>query len=102
MDRHDLLLGAGAITVVLDGRSALADQASRRILLLVELKGGNDGLNTLIPYADPHYHQLRGGIGVARERTLQLDEKVGLHEKLTPLMESWQAKDPPILPGIGN
>ena len=40
-----------------------------RILLLVELKGGNDGLNTVIPYADPRYHQFRPGLGVARERT---------------------------------
>jgi uncharacterized protein (DUF1501 family) len=72
-----------------------------RILLLVELKGGNDGLNTVIPYADPRYHQLRPGIGVARERTLQLDEHVGLHEKLTPLMESWKAGDLAIVQGVG-
>src|SRR6478752_6322339 len=72
-----------------------------RILLLVELKGGNDGLNTVIPYADPRYHQLRPGLGVARERTLQLDEKVGLHDKLTPLMESWQGGDLAIVQGVG-
>src|SRR5829696_8345323 len=73
----------------------------RRILLLVELKGGNDGLNTVIPYADPRYHQLRPGIGVARERTVQLDERVGLHEKLAPLMESWKAGDLAIVQGVG-
>ena len=40
-----------------------------RILLLVELKGGNDGLNTLVPYADPRYRELRPGVGVrARAR----------------------------------
>ncbi len=72
-----------------------------RTLLLVELKGGNDGLNTVIPYADPLYRQLRGGIGVARERVVQLDERVGLHEKLTPLMESWKAGDLAILQGVG-
>ena len=58
-----------------------------RILLLIELKGGNDGLNTVIPYADAKYRELRPGIGVAREHTIQLDEKVGLHNKLEPLME---------------
>ncbi|MBV8193542.1 MAG: DUF1501 domain-containing protein [Alphaproteobacteria bacterium] len=72
-----------------------------RVLLLVELKGGNDGLNTLVPYADPRYHELRPAIGVARERVLQLDEKVGLHQKLEPLMESWKAGDLAILQGVG-
>ena len=72
-----------------------------RILLLVELKGGNDGLNTVIPYADAKYHELRPGIGVARDHTIHLDEKVGLHEKLTPLMDSWQARDLAILQGVG-
>src|SRR5215467_10749815 len=72
-----------------------------RVLLLVELKGGNDGLNTLVPYADAHYHELRPAIGVARERVLHLDEKVGLHEKLEPLMESWKAGDLAILQGVG-
>jgi uncharacterized protein (DUF1501 family) len=101
MDRRDFILGASALSVVLAGRPALAEQAGRRVLLLVELKGGNDGLNTLIPYADPHYHALRGGIGVARERTLQLDERVGLHGKLEPMMESWKARDLAILQGVG-
>jgi len=72
-----------------------------RILILVELKGGNDGLNTLIPYADPTYRELRPGIGVARDHTIQLDEKVGLHDKLEPLMEAWQARDLAIVQGVG-
>jgi uncharacterized protein (DUF1501 family) len=72
-----------------------------RILLLVELRGGNDGLNTLVPYADAKYRELRPAIGVARERILPLDEQVGLHEKLEPLMESWKAKELAILQGVG-
>jgi uncharacterized protein (DUF1501 family) len=72
-----------------------------RVLLLIELKGGNDGLNTLVPYSDARYHELRPAIGVARERVLQLNEKVGLHEKLEPLMESWKAGDLAILQGVG-
>ena len=72
-----------------------------RILILVELKGGNDGLNTLIPYADPKYRELRPGIGVARDHVVQLDEKVGLHDKLEPLMEAWKARDLAIVQGVG-
>lgn len=72
-----------------------------RTLLLVELKGGNDGLNTLIPYADPRYREARPGIGVARERVLPLDEKVALHPRLEPMMEAWKARDLAIVQGVG-
>lgn len=72
-----------------------------RILLLIELKGGNDGLNTVIPYADAKYRELRPSIGVARDHTIQLDEKVGLHNKLEPLMESWKAGDLAVVQGVG-
>ena len=59
MDRRDFLFGAGAVSVALTSRSAFADRGtSPRGLLLVELKGGNDGLNTLIPYADSKYRDL--------------------------------------------
>jgi uncharacterized protein (DUF1501 family) len=72
-----------------------------RTLILVELKGGNDGLNTLVPYADPLYRSLRGNVALPRERVLQLDEKVGLHERLEPMMESWKAGDLAVLQGVG-
>ena len=102
MDRRDFLLGAGALSVALASRSAFADQMTPpRVLLLVELKGGNDGLNTLIPYADPKYRELRPAIGVQREKVIQLDEKVGLNQKLEPLMESWKARDLAIVQGVG-
>lgn len=102
MDRRNFLLGAGAVSVALASRAALADTgAPPRVLLLVELKGGNDGLNTLIPYADPKYRELRPAIGVARDSVLQLDEKVGLHHKLEPLMEAWKARDFAVVQGVG-
>jgi uncharacterized protein (DUF1501 family) len=102
MDRRDFLFGAGALSVALASRTAFADQAApQRVLLLVELKGGNDGMNTLIPYADPKYRELRPAIGVQRDKVIQLDEKVGLNQKLEPLMESWKARDLAIVQGVG-
>ena len=102
MDRRDFLLGAGALSVALASRTAIADQAAQpRVLLLVELKGGNDGMNTLVPYADPKYHELRPSIGVPRDKVLQLDERVGLNQKLEPLMESWKSRDFAIVQGVG-
>jgi len=101
MDRRTFLLGAGALPLALATRNATAQTRPQRILILVELKGGNDGMNTLVPYADPLYRQFRPGIGLAREHVVQLDERVGLHEKLEPLMESWKARDLAILQGVG-
>lgn len=100
MERRHFLLGASTLSLVLAGRLALADQG-RRVLVLVELKGGNDGLNTVIPYADPLYHQLRPGIGVSRDKTVQLDEHIGLNHKLDALMEGWKARDIAIVQGVG-
>jgi uncharacterized protein (DUF1501 family) len=72
-----------------------------RILVLVELKGANDGLNTVIPFGDPLYRQLRSSIAIPRERVVQLDQHVGLHPSLKALLESWQARDLAVVQGIG-
>ena len=102
MDRRDFIVGAGALSVALASRAAAANQGSpERVLLLVEMKGGNDGMNTLVPYADPKYRELRPAIGVAREHVLQLNEHIGLHQKLEPLMEAWKARDLAIVQGVG-
>ncbi|UYN93411.1 MAG: DUF1501 domain-containing protein [Enhydrobacter sp.] len=72
-----------------------------RTLILVELNGGNDGLNTIVPFGDALYRDLRGGLAVPRERVIPLDENVGLHEKLAPLTEAWKARDLAIVQGVG-
>jgi uncharacterized protein (DUF1501 family) len=78
-----------------------AAQNLRRILVLIELKGGNDGMNTVIPFADPEYVKLRPKIHIPQDQVLRLSEQVGLHPSMTPLMKSWQAKDLAILQGVG-
>src|SRR5262245_39913100 len=64
-----------------------------RTLVLIELKGGNDGLNTLVPFADPAYAKLRPALQIAGDRLLKLDERVGLNPALAALRTSWQARD---------
>jgi uncharacterized protein (DUF1501 family) len=70
------------------------------LLILVELKGGNDGLNTVIPYADPAYYPLRKNIGIKREQVIQLDERTALHPALQPLMPLWQSQQLAIVQGV--
>ena len=104
MQRRQFLatLGAGLLTVQLPGLAyAIAPAGYQRLLVLVELKGGNDGLNTVIPYTSADYTRLRPTLAIAREQVLQLDEQRGLHPALAPLLPLWQGGQLAIVQGVG-
>lgn len=104
MQRRQFLatLGAGLLTVQLPGLAyAVAPAGYQRLLVLVELKGGNDGLNTVIPYASADYTRLRPTLAIARDQVLQLDEQRGLHPALAPLLPLWQSGQLAIVQGVG-
>lgn len=71
------------------------------LLVLVELKGANDGLNTVVPFADPLYTSLRPRIAIKREEVVQLHERAGLHPALAPLLPYWQAQQLAVVEGVG-
>ena len=72
-----------------------------KYFVLLELNGGNDGLNTLVPYADAEYYRQRPNLGVPRAQVLQLDESLGFNPALEPLMASWKANDLALVQGVG-
>ena len=73
----------------------------RNLLVLIELKGGNDGLNTLVPFEDPTYYALRPKIAITRDSVVQLSAHAGLHPALAPLMPLWESRELAILQGVG-
>jgi uncharacterized protein (DUF1501 family) len=101
--RHFLSVGAAAVAAIAVPRVLLAREATGygRLLILIELKGGNDSLNTVVPYADPAYYALRPRIAVKREDVIQLDERTGLHPALKALAPLWQARELAVVQGIG-
>jgi uncharacterized protein (DUF1501 family) len=105
MKRRDFLSASAAAGVaILAPRFAAAQGTGTgysRLLVLVELKGGNDGLNTVVPYADPAYHGLRPRLAIRRDDVLQLDGRTGLHPSLAPLMPLWQSRELAIVQGVG-
>ena len=103
MNRRGFLASAGAaaVTAWLPGRAFAAGGQYDRLLVLVELKGGNDGLNTIVPYADAEYYTLRQRIGIARDQVLQLDAQAGLHPSLQPLMALWQNRELAVVQSVG-
>ena len=70
-----------------------------RTLVVVELAGGNDGLNTLVPHADAAYHQLRPTLGVTNP--IDLDGQVGLHPSLPRLAARYKAGQVAVVEGLG-
>ena len=53
-----------------------------RILVLVQLAGGNDGLNTVIPFEEDNYQKLRPSLGIGKGATLKLEGALGLHPQM--------------------
>ena len=106
MERRNFLKLLGtAIVWWLYPRALTAESAelkrSNRILVLLELKGGNDGLNTVVPYGDANYYQLRPGLAIQRDQVLQLSETLGINPRLEALMDLWQQKELAIVSGVG-
>ncbi len=72
-----------------------------RVLVVVQLAGGNDGLNTVIPYADPAYARARPTVGVRPQDALHLDAAVGLNPSLRNLKSLYDRGAVAIVQGVG-
>lgn len=97
-----LALGQGAPSLL--SKTALAAQSKDKILVVVNLFGGNDQLNTLIPYRNELYYRLRPNIAIRREEVLDLGangERLGLHPALRPLMQMWNNGELAVIPQVG-
>jgi uncharacterized protein (DUF1501 family) len=84
--------------------SKLTQQASGKdgkILVVVQLSGGNDGLSTVIPYGDDIYYQSRGSIAHPADKVLKIDNYIGLHPDLTSLKSMYDSGDLAVVQGVG-
>ena len=86
---------------VLAAESIKNSENSGRILVLLQLAGGNDGLNTVIPYADPEYRKARPGIGIEPQSVIKIDDAVGLHPQMTGFKNLYDAGWLKIVQGVG-
>ena len=71
------------------------------ILVLIQLAGGNDGLNTVVPYADDNYYKARKVLGIKDKEVLRLGENAGLHPDLKFLHRAFQDGQLSVVQGVG-
>jgi uncharacterized protein (DUF1501 family) len=71
------------------------------VLVVCQWSGGNDGLNTVVPYANRSYYKLRPMIGIPEEKVLKLTNEMGLHPGLTGLADLYQQGKVAIIQNVG-
>lgn len=71
------------------------------VLAVLSLSGGNDGLNTVVPYSDGLYRDYRPSLGIAEDQVIKLNDKIGLHPTMGPLKKFWDAGKLAIIMSVG-
>ncbi|MBD5633606.1 MAG: DUF1501 domain-containing protein, partial [Candidatus Eremiobacteraeota bacterium] len=71
------------------------------VLLVIQMGGGNDGLNTVVPYSDDAYHRVRPAIGIPAASVLKIDDRIGLNPALSGLDDLFKEGRVAIVQGVG-
>ena len=71
------------------------------VLVVVQLAGGNDFMNTIVPYTSPVYHDVRKKVKIEQDEVLPIDDSIGFNPNLAPLKELYDGGDVAIVQGIG-
>ena len=113
--RRRFLVGAGAATAALatgavighwtdalpnSAKPSASAASGTGPLVLVTLYGGNDGLNTVIPYGDPNYLKLRPNLGYQADQVLPLADQIGFNPALKGLHSMWGAGTLAVVRGV--
>jgi uncharacterized protein (DUF1501 family) len=107
---YGLGLGAGLPFILNRTSAALAAQAlagtsvekhSNRILVVIELSGGNDGLNTVVPFGDPAYYRARPKLGIPEREVITIADGVGFHPSMVGFERLYKDGNLAIVHGCG-
>jgi uncharacterized protein (DUF1501 family) len=100
-----LACGAGAPLFLARSARAIAAEprarANERILVVVQLDGGNDGLNTVVPYSDDEYQKNRPTLAIRADRVRKIDDRIGFHPALSAFSQLLEAKQLAVVQSVG-
>lgn len=96
------LLSASPLVRLAHAAASAGTAASApNLLILIELRGGNDALNTVLPDDESRYRELRPRLALPEDARLQLASGLTVHSALAPLRAAWDAGELAVLRGIG-
>jgi len=102
LTRRDLLVNGARVGALLPVLPALEGRApAERALVVLQLTGGNDGLNTVVPFGQDDYYRLRPNLALAPGAVRRLDDGTGLHPALAGLAELYDEGSLAIVQGVG-
>lgn len=114
MHRRQFLKRAGIVTAMGATLPSFLNQSSPalaaspisglpddRVLVLIQLAGGNDGLNTLIPHEDDIYYRSRPTLSIPRDEVLKLDDHCGLHPEMYAMQDLWDQGALAVIQNVG-
>ena len=101
------IVGGGAVMPAAFVRAVFAEgtpdgvSSARRTLVVLQLGGGNDGLNTVVPYTDRAYYDARPRLAIAPETALPLDGNFALHPSMSALKTLYDRGRVAVVQGVG-
>jgi len=96
-----LSLSGVAPGILAQAASAHAAEGGDRVLVVIQLSGGNDGLNTVVPIGDPEYYKNRFTLAIGKNAVLKIQDGLGFHPSLVGLSKVLEAGSLAIVQGVG-
>src|ERR1700694_2228765 len=84
-----------------DKSTQIATGKDSTIFVILQMAGGNDGINTVIPHSNDFYYKARPRISIPAKDVLKLNDNVGLHPSLTGFKELYDAGQLSVIQGVG-
>ena len=79
----------------------MATNGKPPVFVVLQLTGGNDYFNTIIPYTDQNYYDARPTLQISEDKVVKIDDKVGMHPAMGPMEEIFDSGDMAIVHGVG-
>jgi uncharacterized protein (DUF1501 family) len=96
-----IALAQGVPQFLLSASAHAAESSGETVLVVIQLSGGNDGLNTVVPYADDAYRKARPSLAVGQSTVRKIDDHVGFHPSMEGFSKLLEAGRLGIVQGVG-